>query len=240
MKIGITADANLTDSPILNLRLAHYAPKPLIDVLVKNNVVPVILPILPGQLAGASLAGLDGVIIPGGHDIAAEFLHENPALKLGLTYSPRDAFEFPVVKEAVSQHLPLLGICRGTQVINVALGGTIYQDLASEYNGGRLLQHSQRAQGNLPTHEVSIDPTSQLGSDLGPTAFVNSRHHQAVKVVAPSLRVVAQAPDGIVEAVENDDASVQAVQWHPENLWQTIPQQERLFTAFIDRVKRNV
>ena len=89
----------------------------------------------------------------------------------------------------------------------------------------------------MPTHEVKIDPTSQLGKDLGPTAFVNSRHHQAVKKVAPSLKAVAQAPDGVIEAIENDDASVQAVQWHPENLWQSSPQQERLFTAFIDRIK---
>lgn len=237
MKIGITADVNLTETPIINLKLAHFAPKPLVDVLVKNGVVPVILPILPGKLAKASLAGLDGLIIPGGHDIAAEFLHENPSLELGPTYSPRDAFEFPVVKAAAEQHLPLLGICRGAQVINAALGGTIYQDLPSEYEGDGLLQHSQRTKGDLPTHEVKIDPTSQLGKDLGPTAFVNSRHHQAVKEVAPLLKAVAQAPDGVIEAIENDDASVQAVQWHPENLWQSSPQQERLFTAFIDRIK---
>lgn len=99
MKIGITADANLTDSPILNLRLAHYVPKPLIDVLVKNNVVPVILPILPGKLAKASLTGLDGVIIPGGHDIAAEFLHENPTLKLGTTYPHGMRLNFPSLRK---------------------------------------------------------------------------------------------------------------------------------------------
>ena len=144
MKIGITADVNLTETPIINLKLAHFAPKPLVDVLVKNDVVPIILPILPGKLVKDSLAGRDGLIITGGHDI---------------------------------------------------------------------------------------------GKDLGPTAFVNSRHHQAVKEVAPSLKAVAQAPDGVIEAIENDDASVQAVQWHPENLWQSSPQQERLFTAFIDRIK---
>lgn len=237
MKIGITADVNLTETPIINLQLAHFAPKPLVDVLVKNDVIPVILPVLPGKLAKASLDGLDGLIIPGGHDIAAEFLNENPSPELGPTYSPRDAFEFPIVKAAVKQHLPLLGICRGAQVINVALGGTIYQDLPSEYEKDGLLQHSQRTKGDLPTHTVKIDPTSQLGKDLGPTAFVNSRHHQALKDVAPNLKVIAQAPDGVIEAVENKDASIQAVQWHPENLWQNDPQQERIFTAFIARAK---
>lgn len=237
MKIGITADVNLTETPIINLKLAHFAPKPLVDVLVKNDVIPIILPILPGKLAKASLDGLDGLIIPGGHDIAAEFLNENPSPELGPTYSPRDAFEFPIVKSAVEQHMPLLGICRGAQVINVALGGTIYQDLPSEYEKDSLLQHSQRTKGDLPTHTVKIDPTSQLGKDLGPTAFVNSRHHQAIKDVAPNLKVIAQAPDGVIEAVENKDASIQAVQWHPENLWQNDPQQERIFTAFIARAK---
>lgn len=238
MKIGISADVNLEPTTIINLKLAHFAPKPLVDVLVKHDIVPEILPILPGKMAEDALDGLDGLIIPGGHDIAAEFLGENPSRNLGPTYAPRDAFEFPLVKAAVKKHLPLLGICRGIQVINAALGGTIYQDLPSEYPHDDLLPHSQRSLGYLPTHQVTIDPESQLGRDLGTSAFVNSRHHQAVKKVAPSLKVVAKAPDGVIEAVENGDASVQAVQWHPENLWQRDEQQEKFFTAFFDRVAK--
>ncbi len=238
MRIGISADADLEPTEIINLQLAHFAPKPLVDVLVKHQVVPVILPIVPGEMALASLQGLDGLIIPGGHDIAPEYLAENPHRFVGPTYSPRDAFEFPLVKAAVKLHLPLFGICRGIQVINAALGGSVYQDLPSEYDSANLLPHSQRSRGDLPTHRVKIDGDSQLGQAIGESALVNSRHHQAVKEVAPSLYVVATAPDGVIEAVENDDASIQAVQWHPENLWQNSPQQERIFTAFFDRVAK--
>lgn len=238
MRIGISSDADLEPTEIINLQLAHFAPKPLVDVLVKHQVVPVILPILPGKMAAEALEGLDGLIIPGGHDIAPEYLPANPSREVGPTYSPRDAFEFPLVKAAVACHLPLFGICRGIQVINAALGGSLYQDLPSEYGREDLLPHSQRTRGDLPTHRVTITADSQLGRDLGTSAFVNSRHHQAVKTVAPALHVVATAPDGVIEAVENDDASIQAVQWHPENLWQHDPQQEKVFTAFFARAAK--
>lgn len=238
MRIGISADVNLVSTEIINLQLAHFAPKPLVDVLIKHNIIPVILPILPGEMATAALEGLDGLIIPGGHDIAPEYLGESPHQGIGPTYSPRDAFEFPLVKAAVATHLPLLGICRGIQVINSALGGTVYQDLLSEYGHDNLLPHAQRTRGDLATHQVKIDAESQLGLAIGTQAFVNSRHHQAVKKVADDLHVVATAPDGVIEAVENEDASVQAVQWHPENLWQHDPQQEQLFEAFFDRAAK--
>lgn len=237
MRIGITADANLEPTTIINLRLAQFVPKPFIDVMVKHNVVPVIIPILPAKLAKESVTGLDGLIIPGGHDIAADYLGEEPAPGIGSTYRPRDESEFTLVKEALTRHLPLLGVCRGIQVINVVLGGTIYQDLQSQYPGNGLLQHTQKTIGNLPTHHVEIDPNSALGKTLGKQSFVNSRHHQAIRKVAPGLRIVAKAPDGVIEGVENDDASIQAIQWHPENLWQHDPAQEKVFTDFFKRVR---
>lgn len=237
MRIGIAADANLEPTSIINLKLAHFAPKPFIDVMVKHDVLPVIIPILPAKLASESVAGLDGLIMPGGHDIAADYLGEEPQPGLGGTYRPRDESEFALIKAALDQHIPMLGVCRGIQVINVALGGSVYQDLPSQYPGKNLLQHVQKTLGDLPTHHVAIDPNSALGKTLGEESFVNSRHHQAVREVAPSLKVVAKAPDGVVEAVENEDASIQAVQWHPENLWQNDESQERIFTDFFKRVQ---
>lgn len=237
MRIGITADANLQPTNIINLKLAYYVPKPLIDVLVKHDVIPVVIPILPAKLAVESLTGLDGLIIPGGVDIAPDFLGEEPSPNLGATYRARDETEFALVKAAAKKHLPILGICRGIQVINAALGGSIYQDLASQFPGKDLLQHKQRSLGNLPIHHVAIAKGSAFRKTLGARSFVNSRHHQAVRETAPGLKAVATAPDGVIEAVENDDASIQGIQWHPENLWQHDSTQEKIFTDFFARVK---
>lgn len=237
MLIGIAADANQQTTSIINQKLANFAPKPFIDVMVKHDVLPVIIPILPAKLAAQSVAGLDGLILPGGYDIAADFLGEEPHPGIGATYRPRDESEFALLKSALDAQLPVLGVCRGIQVINAVMGGTVYQDLPSEYPGKGLLQHSQKSLGDLPVHHVEIDQDSALGKTLGAECLVNSRHHQAVREAAPGLRVVAKAPDGVIEAVENDDASIQAVQWHPENLWQKDPAQERIFTDFFKRVQ---
>ncbi len=238
MRIGIAADANQQTTSIINQKLANFAPKPFIDVMVKHDVLPVIIPILPAQLAAQSVAGLDGLIMPGGYDIAADFLGEEPHAGIGSTYRPRDESEFALLKAALDTQIPVLGVCRGIQVINAVMGGTVYQDLPSEYPGKGLLQHSQKSLGDLPVHHVEIDQDSALGKTLGGECLVNSRHHQAVRNVAPGLRVVAKAPDGVIEAVENDDSSIQAVQWHPENLWQNDPAQERIFTDFFKRVQK--
>lgn len=238
MRIGIAADANQQTTSIINQKLANFAPKPFIDVMAKHDVLPVIIPILPAKLAAQSIEGLDGLIMPGGYDIAADYLGEEPHAGIGATYRPRDESEFALLKAALAAHIPVLGVCRGIQVINVVMGGTVYQDLPSEYPGKGLLQHSQKSLGNLPVHHVEIAQDSALGQTLGRQCLVNSRHHQAVRDVAPGLRAVAKAPDGVIEAIENEDASIQAVQWHPENLWQNDPAQERIFTDFFKRVQK--
>lgn len=236
MKIGITADVNLQETPIINLQLASFAPKPLLDVVTKNGHLPVVFPIAPEELAADYVSLVDGVIIPGGPDVSPSFFNEEPNLHIGTLYPARDYFERAVIKACIDQGKPVLGICRGTQLINVYYGGNLYQDLPSQYQGD-LIQHSQASRGFVPIHSVDVTADSFTGQVFGATAFVNSRHHQAIQQVGAGLTVTAKAKDGVVEAIENLDDSVVGVQWHPENLWQNDSAEERLFTTFFDLVK---
>jgi putative glutamine amidotransferase len=182
-------------------------------------------------------AVLDGVLLAGGADLAPALYGEEPHPKLGQIEHLRDAVELPLIQWAVADHKPLLGICRGMQALNVALGGTLYQDIGSQYTTSihHDLGSQQRCWESLD-HVVSFDAHSRLAELLGTAELsVNTLHHQALKDIAPGLRVVGRAPDGIVEAVEGmDDAFVVGVQCHPEQLWATAdPRWRRVFDAFI-------
>lgn len=219
---------------VINQRAADFVPRELVDAVLAVGGTPIGLPYLPSQRVASLLPSLDGIILTGGPDLDPALMNEEPIPELGRTYRPRDDFELALVRLAAAQGIPILGICRGTQLLNVALGGTVYQDLPTQYPG-RLIQHQQLTSGNLPVHHVSVQP-SALQRAVGPHPFVNSRHHQAIKVPAHGLKVVAKAADGVIEALESADAKIQGVQWHPENLWQTDPSQLAYFQAFMKRL----
>jgi putative glutamine amidotransferase len=143
-----------------------------------------------------------------------------------------DYFEIELAKEAVSQHKPIFGICRGMQLINVALGGTVIQDLVSQRN--TTLCHSQSSEAEKEVvHRVFVEKNTWAHSIFGKDSFeVNSYHHQAVKDLAPGIKAAATASDGIIEAMESKDLRVFAVQWHPERLYEVYP----LFCAFFRTV----
>ncbi|MBM3771897.1 MAG: gamma-glutamyl-gamma-aminobutyrate hydrolase family protein [Acidimicrobiia bacterium] len=182
----------------------------------------------PSMALDDALEGTDGVMLTGGGDIAPEHYGGAPHESLTDVEPERDAFELALVKEARKRHLPILAICRGIQVLNVACGGNLIQDIASEQTGS--LEHNLKVPPNQPfsrAHEVWVEKDSLLASLLrerleSDSIDVNSRHHQAVKDVAPGFKVTATAPDGMVEAIE--DPAVPfclGVQWHPENFWRT-------------------
>jgi putative glutamine amidotransferase len=167
----------------------------------------------------------DGVLLTGGADVDPEHYGDaerHPTLALE---KERDAYELELARLAMSRDLPLLAICRGVQLLNVAAGGTLFQDLPSQHPSA--INHSLREPPDRVAHAVSVEPGSRLSTMMvGPDAdldlMVNSRHHQAVKRVAPGFRAVAHAPDGIVEAIEKPgSAFCIGVQWHPENFWRT-------------------
>lgn len=132
-----------------------------------------------------------------------------------------------------------MGICRGLQLINAGLGGTLYQDLSEDPTAR--LKHHQLAPGNLPTHHVNVHEGSQLQKLVGNRIYINSRHHQSIHEVAPGLKVVARADDGVIEAVESIDSNqILAVQWHPENMFKHTPESQVIFKDLIDRASQQI
>ncbi len=202
--------------------------------------IPVVLPFFDTEEALlAALDRLDGFILSGGDDIDPLLYRQEPHVGLGSVTPERDDIEMQIVKVAVANGKPLLGICRGIQAINVALGGTLYQDLPREWQGR--IAHSQKAPRAHLTHVVHVDPDSRLQSllDCPSPLRTNSFHHQSVKDVAPDLTAVAWDDEGLVEAVEMPgDSFLVGVQWHPENLWRTSPEFLGLFRGLVDAARR--
>jgi putative glutamine amidotransferase len=150
----------------------------------------------------------------------------------------RDTVESAAVRIALDRRLPILAICRGLQVLNVALGGSLYQDVGTD--PGTEIMHTQEAPRDQPTHKVVVEPGSRLAETLGADEIeVNSMHHQAVKALGAGLRPVAWAPDQIVEGLELSDRSrfVLGVQWHPEELISHSEPARRLFTALVNTAR---
>lgn len=232
--IGITADVYLGATSVINQKLMDFVPRPAVNAVLAAGGIPVSLPYIPKEEINGLLARLDGVIFTGGPDVDPTFMGEEPIPQLGVTNRNRDLFEIALVRTAVAKKVPILGICRGAQVINVALGGTVYQDIGAQFPS-KVLKHHQDAPGDQPTHFVSVNHDSKLFKTIGDNVFVNSRHHQAIKDVPEGLNIVASATDGVIEGIENEGATVQAVQWHPENLWQHDSQQLDIFKDFISR-----
>jgi putative glutamine amidotransferase len=167
---------------------------------------------------------IDGVLLTGGLDVdpALYGAAKHPTTEVA---SERDAFEVPLSREAVRRDVPLLAICRGVQVLNVAVGGTLVQDIPSA--GDTDVNHAIDEPKNDRTHTIEVGPGTKLAAALAGTAplaacSVNSRHHQAVGTIAPGFVVAAVSPDGIVEAIERPASTFcLGVQWHPENFWRT-------------------
>jgi putative glutamine amidotransferase len=177
----------------------------------------------------AALDGVDGLLLTGGDDVAPVRYGQEPHPSVIEVAPERDAFEIGLVAEARRRGLPVLAICRGIQVMNVAFGGSLVQDIPSEVPGA--LDHSLKVPPHRAfdhAHDVWVEDDSRLATLLrerlngSDSCSVNSRHHQAVKQVAEGFRVVATAPDGVVEAIEDPSARFCiGVQWHPENFWRT-------------------
>ena len=184
------------------------------------------------------IASLDGLLLSGGGDIDPVYWHEPPHPAITLVDPARDAFELALARAALSEDLPVLGICRGVQVLAVATGGDLWQDIPSQC--AHFLQHRQTVPRQLPSHDVTVIPDSLLagvlwphGSDHGRLS-VNSFHHQAPRNCGTLLSVVATSPDGSIEALALPGAHFAlGVQWHPEDMADSDPRQARIFSALV-------
>ena len=198
---------------------------------------PVVLPPAVGlRAARALLDGLDGLLLSGGSDLDPGYYGEGPIPELGATVPAWDAFDMALLRSALRRKIPVFGICRGMQVLNVALGGTLQQDLRSQL-GADILRHRQETPKWQPTHEVEILDGSYLVEIADRQIVeVNSYHHQGIKGLAGTLAVTARSPDGVIEAVESRDFSerwLMGVQWHPEGMRHPSPAHRNLFEAHV-------
>ena len=192
-----------------------------------------------------ALKDIGGLMLTGGDDVAPTKYGENAHETVVEAEPGRDEFEIALIKEARARDLPIFAICRGIQVLNVAYGGTLVQDIPSQIRGA--LPHSLKVPPNQSytlAHEVWLDKDTLLSQLMcerlsdADACEVNSRHHQAVKEVAPGFKVSATAPDGVIEAIEDPAARFcLGVQWHPENFWRT-GEFRPLFEAFVEASER--
>ncbi len=208
------------------------------QAIVAAGGVPLLIPpgLTPDALATV-LERVDGVLLPGGGDIAPHRYngHAVHPTVYGID-EERDETELYLARQSIERDLPLLAICRGHQVLNVALGGTLWQDVADQMPES--LEHNYYRPGfprNQRVHEVSLRPGSRLGTLLGrPTTPVNSLHHQGIQTLAAPLSITATAPDGLIEGAEvRGHRFAVSVQWHPEELVRDDPAMLRLFEGLV-------
>ena len=211
-----------------------------VRALVAAGCAPVLIPLLDDdERLRAIYERLDGIVFAGGADVAPREYGEEPIDNLNVVEAPRDHTELTLARWAFADDLPTLGICRGQQVLNVALGGSLWQDL--RHQGVTSVDHSDadgRAR-NAFIHKVRLDPDSRLAQLIDETEIlVNSLHHQAVKSLAPTLRVTGLSDDDVIEALESPERRFMiAVQWHPEEI-DDLPWVRRLFEGFARASKR--
>ncbi len=204
------------------------------DSVLQAGAIPVIFPFTEDEEEIDRLVQLcDGLLFTGGPDVSPALYHEDPQAGLGPVCEKRDALERLVLERALKADKPVLGICRGIQLINAALGGTLYQDLPSQHPSDT--EHSQPEPYDVPVHEVTIRKDSPLHRLLKTERLaVNSMHHQAIRELAPGLEPMAFSPDGLVEAVFGRDRRyLWAVQWHPERLFRTDAYSRMIFGSFV-------
>jgi putative glutamine amidotransferase len=216
--------------------------KTYIDAVVAAGGAPFLIPPIEDLEALRSLyERIDGLLLSGGGDIQPHYYGEQPHPMLGNVDPTRDFAEIPLARWAMEDGKPVLGICRGAQVINVALGGSLYQDITAQLESD--LQHDlsyARQDWTYLAHDLELAPDSHLAELFGTTHFAtNSLHHQSLKTIAPGLHPVGWAPDGVVEAIEgNNGHFLIGVQCHPEALQgKTDPRWQALFKRFVDRCR---
>ena len=209
---------------------AAILPRTYLDAVLRAGGVPVVLPAL-GDGFAEYVAHIDGLILAGGADLDPAAYHQQPHAQTVGVQPHRDSFEFDLLNAALEANLPVLGVCRGMQLLNVALGGTLHQHLP-ESNGNA--EH-RPVPGTFGGCTVKLAPLSRLATIFGDTTNVRCHHHQAADEPAPALTVTGRATDGTTEAVELPDKDfVLGVQWHPEEN----PDDDRLFAALVEASRK--
>jgi putative glutamine amidotransferase len=228
--IGVTATLKEDVDSVAERPLGSFVRADLDYVagVAQAGGTPMVLPPLPG-MAEEVAGNIDGLLLCGGSDLDPAYYGEEPIPELGVTLPERDTFEMALVEQALERGMPVFGICRGLQVLNVALGGTLYQDLPSQLHPD-LIAHRQQMPKWQWRHEVEVDGGSEIIKIMG-----------SIKDLANPLAAVAHASDGVIEAVESRELSelwLVGVQWHAEAMRDAGPEHRNLFEAHVEAAKR--
>ncbi|MEG0493709.1 MAG: gamma-glutamyl-gamma-aminobutyrate hydrolase family protein [Clostridia bacterium] len=230
--IGISGSIDKEDTKHFLLR--DY----MLSIIAAGGIPLMLSPDMDEQMLGDCLTRMDGLLLAGGNDVNPVLYGHLPVEALGEVNPLRDAFELRLLRQAALFKLPTLGICRGIQMMNVALGGTLYQDLPSQFlweTNRPPMKHQQSCAGQYASHQVHIKTDTLLHQIEGRDDIaVNSFHHEAIWDIAPNLRVCATAQDGVIEGIEHVSLPFfLAVQWHPERMHATDEQAAALFEALV-------
>lgn len=216
-----------------------YVNNDYVQTVANCNAIPYILPIIENEnLIRRQLENVNGLILSGGQDPNPLIFGEEIHKTCGDIFPRRDSYDIMLFKIAKELKIPILGICRGAQIINVCEGGSLYQDLS--LNDKSYIKHNQQHLSNVPTHTIKIYENTKLYEIFGnKEVMVNSFHHQAINKVAPSFKVSAIAKDGVIEAIENkEEHFILGVQFHPEMLSEKYDMIKNLFIYFVNEAKK--
>jgi putative glutamine amidotransferase len=261
--VGISINIDVSKPDEQNIDVCY------VESIYQAHCIPFIIP-LPcidlkssyPALADKTIERLDGLVLTGGDDVDAKCYNEENLSFNGSFFEERDLFEIELCRSAARQKKPILGICRGIQLLNTAMGGTLFQDIKRQNAEKELLMHYQKAPSYSCVHDIKIEPDSQISlALLSPektdepvtadkdgffTIRVNSFHHQGVKDIAPCFKISAFAGDGIIEAIEPKESGLPmhpftiGVQWHPERMWKHHKTAKNLFINFADACKNSL
>ncbi|MBF0777525.1 gamma-glutamyl-gamma-aminobutyrate hydrolase family protein [Streptococcus cuniculi] len=222
--IGISGNefnnANDDTEPTLS-----YVATSFVQAIEDAGGIPLILPIVSPDTAKQYVSMIDKLILTGGQNVLPYYYGQEKTIDSDNYHAKRDAFDFSLIQEAIAQQKPILGICRGMQLFNVAMGGTLHQTIPN---------HWQTIPADTPSQTIQLVAETALTRIYGEQPQVNSFHRQALDQVAPGLQVIGQAADGIIEAVlMTENPPFLGVQWHPEMLYATCPESQELFKYFV-------
>ena len=239
--IGVTADLSEAPGKLNNYQEPTlFVPQRYLNAIEQAGAIALVLPPSQSEVAMRRMLGLvDGLVITGGNfDIHPRYYGERPIRELGALKARRTKFELEMTAAALKQDLPILGICGGAQAINVALGGSLYQDIETQVAGAGA--HEQGTRKNRGGHRVNIKAGTRLHAIVRRRKMeVNTTHHQAVKKIGRGLVANAVAEDGIIEGIESTQHRwVLGVQWHPEVLAPRRTDQQRIFSLFVAHCAR--
>ena len=224
--IGITGNEKAhPDDDIM----MSYAAKGFVEGVKDAGGIPIILPIGDQEMAAYYISIIDKLILTGGQNVSPQFYGEEKTIDSDDYYLERDLFELALIHEAIQQQKPIFTVCRGTQLFNVAMGGTLYQDIE---------HHWQDSSAEYTTQKLVTKSGSVLEKIYGEISHINSFHHQSIKDLAENVEVIARDPkDNTIEAITTtDEIAYLGVQWHPEFLFETRPKDRMLFDYVVNRL----